>query len=84
MGHSLNEFDGLVPNTQNMHPQKHSVGVPNNRWDEVHATSGCFDIAGSGQLTIHAQRRGVHSTDTYLGTARVVGFCYRRNRIPKP
>lgn len=41
-------------------------------------------VSGGGQLTIHIQRRGVHSTDTYAGTARVVGFCYQRNRIPKP
>ncbi len=40
-------------------------------------------IPGSGQLSIHVQRRGSAGSDTYTGTARVVGFCYRRNRIPK-
>ncbi len=41
------------------------------------------DIPDSGQLTLHIHRRGTHSTDTYAGTARVVGIDYQRNRIPK-
>ena len=44
------------------------------------------DIFGSmsGFMNFKVQRRGTHSNDTYAGTARVLGFCFRRNRIPKP
>jgi len=44
------------------------------------------DIFGgaSGIMNFKIQRRGTHTGDTYTGIARLIGFCYRRNRIPKP
>lgn len=168
MGHSYNEFDGVVPNTQQSRNPGHPaiLGFPENKWDEVHSTSGSFDCitvsglpvqsyddsmvkaiipsaiqsivimhnlgtefvdvqvydeskqivqpnantiivnqpapgvqnqlmeqsfeipdifgVGSGVVSIHLERRGAHTQDTYLGTVRVIGIGMKRNRIPKP
>lgn len=45
-----NEFDDIVPNTQV--PKTSKLGTLNNKWDEVHGTTGSFDIVVVSGLSI--------------------------------
>jgi hypothetical protein len=82
--YGFHSFGSVVvsPSNNIVHVQA-APGIQNQLMEQGFEIPDIFGSA-SGVMNLKIQRRGTHGDDTYTGTARMVGFCYRRNRIPKP
>ncbi len=81
--YGFNPFGSVItaPSNNIVHLQA-APGTQNQHMEQGFEIPDIFG-GGSGIMNLKIQRRGTNINDTYTGTARVIGFCYRRNRIPK-